>query len=89
MTRRERVLTERQITMLFVVGQNEPVSVRDVAYHLLMDEPAARSRLVTLERRGMLDRQYTGHYRESLFAYTLTAAGWAAVSAADIDEECQ
>lgn len=78
-------ITERQLALLFVIDQNSPASVGDVAYHLHMDDAAARSRLATLERRGWLDRQYTGHGRDSLFAYVLTDDGASELEAADAD----
>lgn len=79
--------TPIQATMLFVVGNNEPVSVADVAYHTLMAEGTVRSRLATLERRDWITRTYTGHGRGSSFAYLLTTAGRAALDAADVPDD--
>lgn len=78
-----RALTEFQINVLFVVSQNGPVSVADVAGHLLVDGGAARSRLSTLERHGLVARRYTGHHRGSNFAYDVTRQGEAALEGFD------
>lgn len=78
-----RPLTEFQATVLFTVQQNGPVSVADVTYHLPVSASAARSRLETLERRGLIARTYTGHHRGSQFAYTLTDAGSEALAGVD------
>lgn len=78
-----RPLSSLQVDVLFVVQQNSPVSVADVAYHLNIDTGPCRSRLSTLERRGLVARQYTGHHRSGLFAYTVTDAGTAALAELD------
>lgn len=80
-----RATTPFQTDVLFVVSQNSPASVADVARHLHVDDGAARSRLTTLERRGLIARHYTGHHRGSQFAYLTTDAGDAAL--ADLDEQ--
>lgn len=80
-------LTAWQATLLFVVDQNGPASVADVATHALADEPAVRSRLATLERRGLVARTYTGHNRGSSFAYLCTDAGRTALEGADLPPE--
>lgn len=82
-----RALTEQQINVLFVIGQNGPLSAGDVASHLLASDQ--RSRITTLENRGLVGRQYTGTSLRSgeTVAYVLTEAGEAALSAADIDED--
>lgn len=78
-----RAPSEGQVTLLFVVAQNGPASVADVAGHLLMDDKSARDRLATLERRGLVSRQYTGHHRGSTFAYVITATGQQAIADRD------
>jgi len=82
-----RSLTSKQSMVLWVVAQNEPASVGDVAYHLLFDDSNARSALAGLERRGLVDRQYTGHHRRSQFAYVVTGAGSAVLNTMDDPEE--
>lgn len=85
--RAERVtthaLTVKQATALWVVEQNEPVSVADVAGHMMVSESAARSALNRLEQRGLVGRTYTGHHRGSLFAFEVTRKGAACLARAD------
>lgn len=76
-------LTTKQATVLWVVEQNEPVSVSDVASHTLMGESAARSALNRLEHRGLVCRTYTGHHRGSHFAFTVTRKGTDSLARAD------
>lgn len=83
-TKSPRALTSKQEAVLWVLGQNEPASVADIAYHLMFDDSNARSALAGLERRGLIDRQYTGHYRRSQFAYVVTRRGAEVLN--DMDE---
>jgi DNA-binding MarR family transcriptional regulator len=75
-------LTSRQLATLFVVSQQEPVSVRDVADGLLTTQSAARARLDALERRRMLDRHYTGTSHGRI-CYVLRAEGRTVLDAFD------
>ena len=68
-------LTVRQETALWVVSENEPASVADVADHMLVSRSAARSALTRLERRGLVGRRYTGHHRGCSFAFHVTREG--------------
>ncbi len=77
-------LTQPQATMLFVIDNNAPATTAEVARHLLMDDKAARSRLATLERNGLVERNYTDtNLRGATFAYTLSSAGAEALEATD------
>lgn len=76
-------LTVKQATALWVVEQNEPASVADVAGHMMVSESAARSALNRLEQRGLVGRTYTGHHRGSLFAFEVTRKGAACLARAD------
>ena len=78
-----RALTVKQATMLWVVEQNEPLSVADAAMHTMMTESAARSSLNALERKGLVGRTYTGHHRGSLFAFEITRKGARSLARAD------
>lgn len=75
-------LTPLQEQVLGYVESEGPVSVADVATSLLISEPAARSRLDTLERRGLLSVQHVGHHRGRGKAYVTTEQGSAAVDVA-------
>ena len=70
-------LTPLQEQVLGYVDEQGPVSVADVAASLLVSPSSARSRLETLERRGLLAAQMTGHHRGRGRAYVTTARGGA------------
>lgn len=78
-----RQLTTLQEQVLGYVESEGPVSVSDVASSLLITDSAARSRLATLERRGLLSIQWTGHHRgrAGTAAYVTTDAGSALAAA--------
>lgn len=82
-------LSRIQETMLWIVDEHAPASVADCAGHALVDTGRARSTLATLERRGLVDRTYTGHDRRSVFAYVTTPAGAGLASEPELAEgEC-
>lgn len=85
--REQSHLSRRQVDVLFVVSQREPVSAADVAYSLLSTPPAERSRLDNLARRGLVDRQYTGLKEGDRVGYVLTQAGREALDALDVETE--
>ena len=86
--RRQRPLTRRQQDLLFIVGQNAPVTARDVHYHLPSLSPeAARSAIARVETRGLLDRQYTGLRRGERCAFVLSTRGAEALDALGIDDD--
>ena len=68
--------------MLFVVQQNGPVTVRDAARHAYCDPGVARSRLNSLENRGLVARQYTGLGGHAM-GFTITDAGEDTLDALD------
>lgn len=74
-------LTEFQAQVLGYVDSQGPVSVADVASSLMVTASSARSRLDTLERRGLLAVQVTGHHRGRGRAYVTTDKGSEAVAA--------
>jgi DNA-binding MarR family transcriptional regulator len=78
-------LTVKQATALWVVEQNGPASVSDVADHMLVSDGVARGVLNRLEWRGLVGRTYTGHGRHSVFAFVITAKG--SVLLADLDTD--
>jgi DNA-binding MarR family transcriptional regulator len=78
-------LTVKQATVLWVVEQDGPVSVADVAHHILVSDGVARGVLNRLERRGLVGRTYTGHGRYSVFAFEITAKGSTLLADLDTD----
>jgi DNA-binding MarR family transcriptional regulator len=86
-SRQTRPLTQKQVNVLFVISQNEPCPVSEVARHLHMDESNARSTCTSLERRGYVDRQYTGQRNVRGYSLVTTAAGEEALAKADPDTE--
>ena len=81
----ERSLTPRQKDVLFCVGQSAPASVARLAYDLPMFSRAAiRAHLDRLERRGLLDRQYSGR---SDIGYLLSTRGREALAALNLDDD--
>ncbi len=72
--RRDRALTPMQEQIVGYINAEGPVTVATVASSMRLSESAARSRLATLERRSLVDRQFTGTSR-GVYAYVITAKG--------------
>lgn len=77
-------LTIKQANVLFIVTQHEPITASDVAQHLRMDD--ARGILGRLEKRALIDAQYSGTFR-SARCYVGTERGREALAAADFQPE--
>lgn len=71
----ERQLTPLQEQVLGYVDSEGPVTVADVAGSMLVRDSSARSALDSLERRGLLAVQHTGHHRGRGRAYVTTDKG--------------
>lgn len=79
-------LTARQKTMLWIVAQNGPATVRELARHANASEAAERARLERLEWRGLVARRYGGT-RSAAFEYVITPAGARLVEDMDKEDE--
>lgn len=73
-------LTALQRQILGVVGEERTPSAPTIARSLLVGVPRVRSALGSLERRSLVDRQYTGT-RDGLIGFRLTDKGRAVLDA--------